>query len=963
MSYTPGQRISNRDEDFIIQKVIPNKKHHLLHVEGISELVKQQRFIFDTSIDKSIRILNPAETKLVADTESGYHKTKLYVENQIRNSTVYSDKITIAHKAAFNLTDFQLEPTLKSVQLPRPRILIADGVGLGKTIEVGIFLAEMIKRGKGKRILVIALKSILGQFQQEIWNRFAIPLVRLDSYGISKIKSELPVNKNPFEYYDKTIVSIDTLKNNERFQHYIEKTYWDIVVVDECHTVANSSSQRGGLAQLLSTRCESLVFTSATPHNGKMENFANLINMIEPLAIKDENDFTKKDIEPYYVRRFKKDIKSDEVKSNFQDREVISIHANLYKEEEDFLEVQQAIKFDALSKLGADEVKHDLFGRTSNRKLKRDLLFSIGLFKSYMSSPDAALMSINKRIEKVAAATTDDEEAIENNLDILGSLKDKLTHIVENKRDAKYDALRDELIRLKWNGRKGDFRIVVFAERIETLKKLKNRLQEDFNLDEKVIAEFNGSLSDIEQQSIIEDFGKEDSDFRILLTSDAGSQGVNLHYHCHHLFNYDLPWSLITLEQRNGRIDRYGQANTPFIHYLIAKSELKGLKDDLHILSKLAEKEDVVHKTLGDSASVFKLFDPQKEEVLVTKAIATRDASLIDGEIDDEDEESGFDFDALFGDDSTEPLDVEEPLEESISLFNSEKDYYQALINQLKIEKYINEDDVNFEGDLLEVKRTEEIDRILYDMPQEAKPSRMGDVYQLALDKNDVEESITKARRKKGEWAQFQVLYDLHPIIRFLMSQLEASVDKDVALVSKLSQVEKGRAYFLVHGTVSNNLGQALLSEFFVMPMQIGGGLIDTPIHFDDFIQRYKLNEELYTMQINDDEIKQLEDLLPDTIKFSDTMYMKEKQDKKQLEIEKDIAVYEEKMKNWHKSKHNMLEIEFQDAADTSFTKYRRDNKERKIETILDESSRYFENYKTLGNDAYLKVLAVFYNK
>ena len=162
---------------------------------------------------------------------------------------------------------------------------------------------------------------------------------------------------------------------------------------------------------------------------------------------------------------------------------------------------------------------------------------------------------------------------------------------------------------------------------------------------------------------------------------------------------------------------------------------------------------------------------------------------MIDGEIDDEDEESGFDFDALFGDDSTEPLDVEEPLEESISLFNSEKDYYQALINQLKIEKYINEDDVNFEGDLLEVKRTEEIDRILYDMPQEAKPSRMGDVYQLALDKNDVEESITKARRKKGEWAQFQVLYDLHPIIRFLMSQLEASVDKDVALVDRKSVV------------------------------------------------------------------------------------------------------------------------------------------------------------------------------
>ena len=541
MNFTPGQRITNRNEDFIVTDVEENNGKWILSVEGISELVKAKHFIFDTSIDHTIRVIDPTETRLIADYDQGYRKTKLFIENHIRNSTVYSNRITVAHKAAFNMADYQLEPTLKAFQLPRPRLLIADGVGLGKTVEVGIFLAEMIKRGKGKRILVLALKSILSQFQQEIWNRFAIPLVRLDSDGISRIKSELPINKNPFDYYDKTIVSIDTLKNNAKFQHYIEKTRWDIVVIDECHTVANSSSQRGGLAQLLSTKCESLILTSATPHNGKPENFANLINMIEPLAIKEEHNYSREDIQEYYVRRFKNDIDDDAVRSNFQDREVVSIHAQLSDAENEFLQIQQNIKFAALQNLTPDDISTSLFGKQTNNKQKKDLLFAIGLFKSYMSSPEAALKSIENRISKLDAFT-EQEGIVEQNRDVLYNLKVKLEAIIHHKQDAKYLAFRKKLIDLGWYGRKRDFRIVVFAERIETLKALKKKLQRDFDLDDSVIADFHGSLTDMEQQRIIDDFGKEDSDYRILLTSDAGSQGVNLHYYCNHMFNYDIHW-------------------------------------------------------------------------------------------------------------------------------------------------------------------------------------------------------------------------------------------------------------------------------------------------------------------------------------------------------------------------------------------------------------------------------------
>ncbi|MGD9556711.1 MAG: helicase-related protein [Mangrovibacterium sp.] len=957
-AFVQGTRIHVRGEDFLIQQVSSNYDgSFLIDAEGISELVKGKRFKFDSRIDADIRVLDPAQTELIADTDYGYRRTKLFLETQLRNSTGYSKKINIAHKAAFNLADYQLDPTLQAFKLPRPRLLIADGVGLGKTIEVGILLAELIKRGKGKRIMVLALKSILGQFQQEIWNRFAIPLVRLDSEGIAHIKAELPANKNPFEYYDKTIISIDTLKNNAKFRHYIEKTSWDIIVVDECHTVANAGSQRGDVAQFLATRCESLILTSATPHNGKKQSFANLINMIEPTAVPANGEYVNEDFKPYYVRRFKRHIMDDAVRSNFQDREVVPIRARLSAEEEELLEVQQKIKFESLSRLDEEpELELD----DGAGKGTRDLLFSIGLFKGFMSSPLAAVRSIERRIDRIKSSTVGSDLA-ENDIQLLLGIRDKINAILDRGADSKYRAFRDKLIELGWSGRKNDQRIVVFTERIDTLHYLEQNLKADFNIEDRAVKLFHGGLPDMEQQAAIEDFGKEDSDVRLFLSSDAGSQGVNLHYYCNVMFNYDIPWSLITLEQRNGRIDRYGQKKTPWIYYLIAQSETPGVKTDLHIIENLTKKEEEVYKTLGDAGAVMKLYSPEAEEKKLEEAIAGQNENfLIEG---NDTETELFDTDLLFGGllEVTESRIESDPIEKSYSLYPGDYGFYSELIAQLKTDKLLKDGDAEFiDKNYLEVRNTKMLNRLLYDLPREAKPA-VNDIFRLSFKKEIVQQAIDDARKKKGEWAKFQLLYDLHPVARALMSKLESGIDKQVALVARLKRLPERTAWFVIHGQVSNNIGQAIISEFFVVPTVIGGGFRQ-PIALSKFVEQFQLNKELITQTIEPTMLDQFKVLLPEVVEFAREMYMRQIQMLKELEAEKELAVYQEKLKNWGRQAKDQLQADFGDKIQTGFIKRRFEDKEHEIETIISESSRFYQDLTSLNKDAYLKIISVFYN-
>lgn len=192
-----------------------------------------------------------------------------------------------------DVLEYQLEPTIQALSTTRPRILIADAVGIGKTLEAGILVSELIERGRGRRILVLAVKAMLEQFQKEFWNRFSIPLTRLDSDGINRLQQRIPASHNPFLYVDKAIISIDTLKQDVQYRDYLNSAYWDIILIDEAHNVADrgSNSQRARLAKLLSTISDALIMLSATPHDGKPLSFASLINMLDPTVLPDKSHY------------------------------------------------------------------------------------------------------------------------------------------------------------------------------------------------------------------------------------------------------------------------------------------------------------------------------------------------------------------------------------------------------------------------------------------------------------------------------------------------------------------------------------------------------------------------------------------------------------------------------------------------------------------------------------------------
>ena len=938
--YAPGMRAVIRDEEWLIKKNETNSLgHQVLQCVGITPLVRNRDTIFLTDLEQ-IQIVDPASIQLIADSSPFFKRSLLYLESQWRQQLPTDRNLHIGHKAAMDPMPYQLDPTKLSLQRPRQRILIADTVGLGKTLEAGILMSELIARGKGKRILVVTVKSMMTQFQKEMWNRFTIPLVRLDSNRIQKIRASLPSNYNPFFYYDKTIVSIDTLKRDVEYRTHLEKAYWDIIVIDEAHNVAergDHQAQRSRLAKLLANRSDTMIMLSATPHDGRAKSFASLMNMLDPTAIADPENYTPEDIKGLCIRRFKNDVK-DQVNGSFLERQVTLEHCHASAQEE------HAFDLLAEMQLEMDAGKANNTGR----------LFKTNLEKSLFSSPAACCKSIEARLKKLYKKYTVDDIS---DIRLLEELHTALGQVTPEN-FTRYQKLL-ELLRSDsygWNPKDPGDRVVIFTERIETMNYLVEHLRTDLGLKSSAIQEISGGMSDAEQQRIVEDFGRTESPIRILVASDVASEGLNLHYLSHRLIHFDIPWSLMVFQQRNGRIDRYGQQKRPDIRYLLIESNNKQIKGDMRIIEILIQKEEQALKNIGDPALLLGKFNVEEEETVIAEAIESGSDADTFAQSLDADAQEFNPFEALMAAASETEETAIEQLSETVSdetLF-TDKEYLEQAV------QYLNQTDSNPVQELqtvsgLDIRLTPEMERRLRALiPEEAMPQ--GETLRLSDDKAFCMEQMRTSMQKnmdEAAWPSSQYLWKLHPIFSWVNDKAGLLFKRAEAPVLGLPGVlYPGEALYIVSGSVPNLKSTPLIDEWFGLLYRDG-----------QFIQRLSMEEVVQkaglrsaripnTNCITNQSIVAASGLLHDVVTQAKAylteryqQYQAEMNPKLDAEVDKLIEL-QEKHKEYYQTTLFEHERQLQEQ-------------ERRVDKLFDDFTNWVKETLTIQNNPYIRIVSV----
>lgn len=944
-NYAPGMRVVIRDAEWRIRRADNSGDGgHLLICDGISELVHGKEGLFLTGLEENIEILDPAKTKLVEDDSANYQASQLYIESQLRQRVPTDNLLHFGHNAAMDSMPFQLDPTRMALAQPRQRILIADAVGLGKTLEAGILVSELIRRGRGKRILVLAVKSMLTQFQKEFWGRFAIPLTRIDSAGLQKVRNRIPTNHNPFHYFDKTIISIDTLKQDIEYRHHLENAWWDIIVIDEAHNVAErgTSSLRSKLAKLLAGRSDTLIMLSATPHDGKAESFASLMNMLDPTAIANPKEYEYADFadKKLVVRRFKKDVK-DQMAGEFPEREIKALKRDATSAEEEVYRRLLESKF-------RDDDDEDA-------SANKGRLFKITLEKALFSSPMACSSVVANRLKRLESRK---EINSQSQINELHSLLLALNN-VDASQFSKYQLLLETIRNdFKWKANNSDDRLVIFTESIKTLEFLNQQLLADLKIKPEQVATLRGDQGDTVLMETVEAFGKQQSPLRLLICSDVASEGINLHHLSHKMVHFDIPWSLMVFQQRNGRIDRYGQKHVPQIRYLLTEASEPQINGDMRVLEVLINKDEQAQKNIGDSSEFTGKFTQEEEEEQVAGYMMQgidNGANLYDELLNSNVGESA-EHDLFSELSNVVSDDLQSLIATDTSLFADEQTYCEKALGYLKA----SGQRVQFEtlpDNTLSLVAPEELRRRFNQLPPEITPEN-GQLY-LSQDKKVITDSIIRSRGEQHAWPDIHYLWQINPVVQWLDDKMQSAFGRHQAPVIRLPHVfSPDEDHFILSGLFPNRKSHPMVNSWLVVSFNLDQ--LTGSLPFAEFLANNpQLGKKLTNAGGEQRNHQRQQQLLEKAIGHARDVFAHDRQafeDK----INQQLNEHLEKLDVLRERQIGQLELDFaENKQQESVKQNRKEQRQREIEHNFDSYIEWIEDTMTTEKEPYIQVIAV----
>ncbi len=688
----PGQLVNVRQRQFVVRQVekasLPTNlvihqelpQQHLVHLSSVEDdfLGEELEVIWELEVDaKAYEKMELPKPSLGSFDEPVRLDAFLDAVRWGASSFADTRNIQSPFRSGIEIEDYQLDPVVRAIQMPRVNLLIADDVGLGKTIEAGLVAQELIIRHRVRRILIVCPSSLQIQWKEQMRDKFGLDFHIVDSSLMKDLRRKRGIHVNPWSHFPRLITSIDFLKRERPLRLFREvlpaegqQIYprrFDLMIVDECHNIAPSGngnyaidSLRTEAIRMLVPHFEHKLFLTATPHNGYPESFTALLELLDSQRFARGVSPDRNQLQAIMVRRLKKEIPPRwDGSARFAERKLMAISVNYTLEEK---QAHALLKeYTQLRTKGLEDSTERYVTEFVLKLLKKRLFSSPEAFRTTLMQHQESLKSARKKdkttaskptisilrrqLEEIEEEFADDnvydlatEDVIANTALVFRPLKpveeDLLKQMIKwaETTSAKTDSKAKELIDwlntyIKPNGKWSDERVIIFTEYRATQKWLYELLvRERFGESQRLMTLYGGmNTDDRERVKAAFQAGADKSSVRILLATDAASEGLDLQNHCSKLIHYEIPWNPNRMEQRNGRIDRHGQkAPEVLIYHFVGKgyqeNDLVGtrpgeLDGDLEFLMRAALKINNIREDL--MGKVGQVIAQQVEEAML----------------------------------------------------------------------------------------------------------------------------------------------------------------------------------------------------------------------------------------------------------------------------------------------------------------------------------------------------------